>query len=118
MLQQGSPVSGVESSYNEDLTNLIAYVKERSDAKLVWHMTWAYQQDSTHEAFPNYGSDQMTMYNAIVAAVNSVILPKSDFKKVIPNGTAVCRTFFMQKNNLNKINPRSKNLLRGTFTLI
>ena len=88
-MQQGSPVSGVESSYNEDLTNLIAYVKERSDAKLVWHMTWAYQQNSTHSAFPTYGKDQMTMYNAIVSAVQSKIVTNGNFDLIVPNGTAV-----------------------------
>ena len=88
-LQQASGVSGVESTYNEDLTNLIAYIKERSDAKLVWHMTWAYQQDSTHDAFPTYGSDQMTMYNAIVSAVQNKVVTNSDIDLIVPNGTAV-----------------------------
>ena len=88
-MQQGSPVSGVESSYNEDLTDLIAYVQERSDAKLVWHMTWAYQQNSTHSAFPTYNKDQMTMYNAIVSAVQNKIVTNGDIDLIVPNGTAV-----------------------------
>jgi len=88
-MQQGSPVSGVESTYNKDLTDLITYVQERSDAKLVWHMTWAYQQNSTHSAFPTYGKDQMTMYNAIVSAVQNKIVTNSDFDLIVPNGTAV-----------------------------
>jgi len=88
-LQQASGESGVESTYNEDLTNLVAYIKARSDAKLVWHMTWAYQQNSTHEAFPTYNSDQMTMYNAIVSAVQNKIVTNSDFALIVPNGTAV-----------------------------
>lgn len=88
-LQQGSPVSGVESSYNQDLSNLISYVKGRSDAKLVWHMTWAYQQNSTHSAFPTYNKDQMNMYNAIVSAVQNKIVTNENFDLIIPNGTAV-----------------------------
>ena len=88
-LQQASNYSGVESTYNEDLTDLIAYVQERSDAKLVWHMTWAYQQDSTHSAFPTYGKNQMTMYNAIVSAVQNKIVTNSNFDLIVPNGTAV-----------------------------
>ena len=88
-LQQASPDSGVESTYNEDLTNLIAYVKAHSNAKLIWHMTWAYQQDSTHSAFPTYGSDQMTMYNAIVSAVKNKIVTNGNFALIVPNGTAV-----------------------------
>ena len=88
-MQQASNYSGVESTYNEDLTNLIDYVQARSDAKLVWHMTWAYQQDSTHSAFPTYGKNQMTMYNAIVSAVQNKIVTNSNFDLIVPNGTAV-----------------------------
>ena len=88
-LQQRSPDSGLESTYNEDLTDLIAYVKERSDAKLAWHMTWAYQGDSTHSGFANYGNDQMTMYNGIVTAAQNRILTNGAFSFVIPCGTAV-----------------------------
>ncbi len=88
-LQQGSPVSGIAASYNEDLTNLISYVKERTNARLVWHMTWAYQQDTDHYAFPNYGKNQMTMYNAIVDAVKNRIQTNANFDYIVPNGTAV-----------------------------
>lgn len=88
-LQQSSTYSGVESTYNKNLTTLIDYVKARSNAKLVWHMTWAYQQDSTHSAFPSYGNDQMTMYNAIVSAVQNKIVTNADFDLIVPNGTAV-----------------------------
>ena len=88
-IQQASGQSGVESTYNEDLTDLIAYIKERSNAKLVWHMTWAYQQDCTHSAFPTYNSDQMTMYNAIVSAVQNKVATNGDFALIVPNGTAI-----------------------------
>ena len=98
-MQQSSSQSGIESSYNDDLTDLIAYVKNLTSsadnqnrnpcAKLVWHMTWAYQQDSTNSAFSNYGSDQMTMYNAIVSAVQNKIATNNAFDLIVPNGTAV-----------------------------
>ncbi len=88
-MQQVSKLSGVESTYNEDLTDLIAYVKARSDAKLVWHMTWAYQQDPTLYGFATYNKDQMTMYNAIVSATLNKIVTNSDFDLIVPNGTAV-----------------------------
>ena len=52
-------------------------------------MTWAYQSNSSHKEFPNYGSDQMQMYNAIVSTVQSVIVPNSVFSGIIPSGTAV-----------------------------
>ena len=100
-IQQASGQSGVQSSYEPHLTTLVTKVKEYCPgSELVWHMTWAYQGNSTHSSFPTYGSDQMTMYNAIVSAVKNVILKKDDFKKVIPNGTAVqnLRTSFIGDN--------------------
>lgn len=100
-MQQSSGNSGIESSYEPHLTTLMTTVRNNCpDSEFAWHMTWAYQGNSTHNDFPKYGNSQMTMYNAIVAAVNSVILPKSDFKKVIPNGTAVqnLRTSFIGDN--------------------
>ena len=50
-----------------------------------------------YATLPTYGSNQMTMYNAIVSSVKSQILTKSEIKKVIPNGTAVqnLRTSFI-----------------------
>ncbi len=91
-MQQNSGNSGLESTYNSNLTNLITYVKGKltnSKTKLVWHMTWAYQKDSTHSSFSNYNKNQTTMYNGIVTAVTNKILTNSNFDRVIPNGTAV-----------------------------
>ena len=91
-LQQVSGMSGVGTTYNSDLTNLITYVnsnKLNKDAKLAWHMTWAYQKNSTHADFPRYGNDQITMFNAITSTVQSKILPLSAIEKVIPSGTAI-----------------------------
>lgn len=91
-LQQASNLSGAQSSYNTDLTNLISYVnanKTNPNAKLGWHMTWAYQSDSTHPDFPTYDKNQMTMYNAIVSSVQNKIVPNSAFSYIIPVGTAI-----------------------------
>lgn len=89
-MQQASGSSGIASTYDPYLAQLISIVKEkRPNAKLLWHMTWAYQQNSTHSEFPKYNSDQMTMYNAIVSAVQGQVLPTNQFSGVIPCGTAV-----------------------------
>ena len=88
-LQQQSGNSGMIDTYDESLTSLVKYIKERSYAKLIWHMTWAYQQDSTNDSFSKYGKDQMKMYNAIISTVKSKIVPNSDFAMVVPNATAV-----------------------------
>ena len=48
-LQQGSPDSGIVETYNEDIQKIIDYVnqnKTNPNAKLYWHMTWAYPQNS------------------------------------------------------------------------
>ena len=95
--QQVSGYSGVESSY-DDLNELISIVEPLNpSARLAWHMTWAYKVGSTHSDFPKYNKDQMTMYNAIVNAVNSKILTNDKIEIVIPSGTAVqnVRTSFI-----------------------
>ena len=93
-LQQVSDLSGMAHTYNEKdaLQNLIAYVntyKTNPDAELGWHMTWAYQSNSTHKAFKYYDGDQLTMYNAIVDAVKREVVPKDAFDLIIPTGTAI-----------------------------
>jgi hypothetical protein len=95
-LQQTSKTCGLANSYGK-LDEMIEMVKENCpDAKLIWNMTWAYQQDSTHSSFPNYNNDQMTMYNMIIDVVNTVIAPLN-FDIVIPCMTSVqnARTSFM-----------------------
>ena len=95
-LQQTSKTCGLTNSYSY-LDELISMVKSKNpDAKLIWNMTWAYQQDSTHSSFPNYNKDQMTMYNMIINVVNEVITPKN-FDVVIPCMTSIqnARTSFM-----------------------
>lgn len=89
-MQQASSMSGVVSSYDPYLCNLIGYVSDECpNAKLMWHMTWAYQGDSTHSAFATYDYNQMTMYNAIIDAVQTRIVNDSSFVDIIPSGTAV-----------------------------
>ena len=102
-LQQSSGKSGQPETYGDYLNQLVAYVQEHKtnpNAKLVWHMTWAYQGDSTHTDFDNYDGDQMTMYNAILNTVNQQILPNENFVAVIPAGTAIqnARTTFFGDN--------------------
>lgn len=95
-LQQTSKTCGLTNSYSK-LDEMIAKVKESNpQAKLIWNMTWAYQQDSTHSSFPNYKNDQMTMYNMIIDVVNKVITPLN-FDIMIPCMTSIqnARTSFM-----------------------
>ena len=89
--QQVSNNSGQYETYTTPLPKLVEYVKERTtnpEAKHILHQTWAYSQNSTHTAFPNYQSNQVIMYNAIVQAVRKA---QETFKMdlVIPAGTAI-----------------------------
>ena len=103
VLQQVSGLSGQPASYEPYLTNLKNYVNEHKtnpDAKLAWNMTWAYQENSSHQDFPKYNSNQLTMYNAICDTVQSEISNDSDFSYVIPAGTAIqnMRTSYIGDN--------------------
>lgn len=99
-MQQSSPKSGIADSYQPHLDELIAFVnanKTNPDARLFWHMTWAYQQDSDHSAFPNYGNDQRAMYLGIVNSLQQVVEPTGAFAQILPVGTAIqnARTGFV-----------------------
>ncbi len=90
-MQQGSPLSGMPSSLG-NLQNLIDFVnanKTNPNAKLYWHMTWAYAFNSNHSGFANYNNDQMTMYNAIVDLAIDHIDTNPSFAGIIPAGTTV-----------------------------
>ena len=90
-VQQGSSPSGIVETYS-GLSELVSYInakKANPNARLVWHMTWAYQVGSTNTAFSKYNNDQMTMYNAICNAVQEAVLPTNAFHSVIPAGTAI-----------------------------
>lgn len=89
--QQVSSNSGIFHTYINPLPLLFDYVKRRAtnpDAKYILHQTWSYAQNSNHKRFINYSHDQMTMYKAIVDAVNRAKrLAPIDI--VVPSGTAI-----------------------------
>ena len=88
-VQQVSNDSGRGPSY-ENLPALMELLKPQiGDAKIYWHMTWAYQQDSTHSGFANYNKDQMRMYRGIVSATKNKIVNNTDFVGIIPSGTSI-----------------------------
>ena len=96
-VQQVSSLSGKAESYNPWLPELVEFVKERQpQAELMFHATWAYAPHSNHEAFPNYGKDQLRMYNEIIEATYQEV-PKVGIKLIIPSGTAIqnARTSFL-----------------------
>ncbi|MCK7485050.1 MAG: DUF4886 domain-containing protein [Bacillus subtilis] len=91
-IQQVSGKSGRPTTYQPFLDRLIQIVntnKTNPDAHLLWHMTWAYQQNSTHGDFTYYNNSQSVMYQAIVQTVGSAIRPRPEITMVIPAGTAI-----------------------------
>ena len=86
-----------KSSYAQDLATVVDYVnanKTNPDAKLLWHMTWSYDNSYNSTAFTNrYGHDNMQMFQHIVSAVKQEIMPLvgsgKTFADVIPTGTAI-----------------------------
>jgi len=96
-LQQASGSSGVYSTYTPYLQNLLDYLSNAVDRPVWFHQTWAYAQSSNHAEFPKYDRDQMTMYNAIMSAVQQAFAEHPQLAGVIPSGTAIqnARTSFM-----------------------
>ena len=91
VLHQTSGSAGLPETFSS-LGNIINYInqnKTNPNAKIIWHMPWAYQSDSDHEEFAKYENDQMKMYQAIVSTVNNKILRRADIAAVIPAGTAI-----------------------------
>lgn len=72
-VQQVSSQSGFYDSYEPFMRDLLAYVKETCPkAKIVFHRTWPYEDNSQHGSFPLYGCDRTAMYEAIVRATDRV----------------------------------------------
>lgn len=89
LFQQASGYSGVSDTY-DDLEPLIEIVKPLCPKSTFgWHMTWAYQNDSTHSQFSTYDNNQATMYSSIVEAVKKKVLTNKNIAIVIPCGTAI-----------------------------
>lgn len=88
-VQQASGSSGVATSY-APLAKILEFLAENEpNADVYWHLTWAYQQNSTHSSFPTYGNDQMKMYDAILKAYDSKVKVQESIVGTIPSGTAV-----------------------------
>lgn len=90
-LQNSSVHSGQESKYGNDLEYMLDYVKGLCpNAKIGWHMTWAYETGYTGSAFATYyRKDEMYMYKSIMNCVQKYIVPNEKVDFIIPAGTAV-----------------------------
>lgn len=90
-VQQVSQNSGQPETLG-NLQNVLDYVnqhKKNPDAKIYWHSTWAYQQNTSHNGFNNYGKDQMTMYQAIIDTYQYIDEKYPSIEGILPSGTAI-----------------------------
>lgn len=87
-LQQVSNLSGISKSYEPYISALFDKVKSvLPDAKIFLHRTWAYEIDSGHPGFANYGCNQKEMYKKIKSATKEIADKLSI--KLIPSGDVV-----------------------------
>lgn len=89
--QEVSQYSGLYDSIEAYLPFVYEYVSPRAnnpEVKFLFHQTWAYAQNSDHAGFENYDNDQITMYEAIVDAVNRA-KDLVEIDLVVPAGTAI-----------------------------
>ena len=89
--QQASGLSGLVSTYEPYLTQLLGYVKGFVPVGTVFafHQTWAYARTSDHPEFPVYGKKQEKMYQRIMNAVSSTLAAHPEITLLIPSGTAI-----------------------------
>ncbi len=109
-VQQASGLSGKKESYHPYIDELIAYIKGGADAEIVFHQTWAYEKNSAHDNFADYGSSQIKMRERIKEASESVadelglrVIPSGktigklreyDFFDIEKGGISLCRDGF------------------------
>ena len=68
-IQQASGLSGKLDSFTPFADELLAYIrKNKPDAKIYFHQTWAYPDGSKHSDFNKYDYSQKKMYEQIVSA--------------------------------------------------
>lgn len=87
--QQASHDSGIQSSYEPYLNDLIDSVRAyQPEAQLCWMQTWSYSQDAKHPLFPRYQKNQRTMDDSIHCATLALRLRYPELT-LIPCGKAI-----------------------------
>ncbi len=102
-LQQASHYSGLPGTYR-NLGKLRDYVRKEAlnpKVRFAFHMTWAYAQNSNHNAFKNYGNDQMQMYQAICQTVKQATR-QYGIRKIIPTGIVIQNARAIIGDKLNR----------------
>ena len=85
--QQQSGASGIYSSFQPFLDNMIKWEREtiENSPLIALHATWAYPSYNTSTQFESYyGSNSTTMYNAVIDSYNQAMVDEN-IKFVIPS---------------------------------
>ena len=87
-VQQVSGLSGIFETYEPYISSILATIKEfQTQAKIFFHQTWAYEQDSKHVDFVRYNNSQTYMFECIKNASNKV---SETFNiRLIPTGKVI-----------------------------
>ncbi len=104
-VQEASGFSGTYDNYGQWLPELIDIIRKEAlnpSAAIVWHQTWAYAVNSTHEHFKFYGNSQRQMYSAIRQCVAKVS-EEFDLPIVIPSGDAIQTARGTRLNNTGEV---------------
>ncbi len=89
--QQSSGNSGIYSTYQPYLNELINYVYKTAsnpEVQFALNMTWSYSSRSIKEDFIHYNYNQKTMYNSIVDSYRQAV-DETNIDILIPCGTAI-----------------------------
>ncbi len=76
-VQQVSGWAGLEETFTPYIDELIAFIRERSDAKILFHQTWPYQADTGHADFARYHRDRKEMWEMIRQTSEKICLERS-----------------------------------------
>ncbi|MFA5692259.1 MAG: DUF4886 domain-containing protein [Acholeplasmataceae bacterium] len=95
VLQQASHFSGLWDTYIPYIENIATYVRNKlPNAKILIHQTWAYEVNTLHSGFSNYGNSQEIMTQAIKNSNNQAYELINAYK-LIPSGDS----FYLAREN-------------------
>ena len=92
--QNGTSTNWTETD-NQNFNTLIDFIKTNANKsanfRMGWHMTWAFGQSyfNSNRWLVTQFQTPFRMYELICSAVESKIVPHSDFDFIIPTGTAI-----------------------------
>ncbi len=109
-IQQVSHLSGIKESYYPYITELVEYIRKYSDAEIIFHQTWAYEEGSEHSEFYRYDRSQAKMWQSI-SRVTAEVCEKEGLRMI------KCGETFagLRQNDLFDVEKGGMSLCRDNF---